>query len=437
MSTREPSRTGRRFAVVGGGISGIAAAHRLHGAGHEVELVEAEHVLGGRMGFDSLGDRAIMMGGKNIGRRYTRLRAFVDESGGAEYEPFGINSSQVVDGTVRTLDDPGVLGLVRYLASVGRRSDIARMLYYGVQVKLAERNRYLGAPFFTRTAAARDHEPITRYFGSGLCAGVLRPMTLRLNAAEPGEIYLGTFGVHLGMVMDRYDQLVHGFQPIVEVLARKITVRLATEVVRVVRQENRVTGLEFSHGPGATTLRDYDGVVLATPAAAAARILADDLPAASALLREVAYFPSTVAVVEYDREIFGTRIRSLAFDSGPCSAAGVYGIADRHLVRYTFSGAAARPVPSDATLAEWIDTAEKQVHHLLGTPPAQRLRIRTRSWPAAHCAYVPDHGRFLQRLGTHIRAVPGLELAGDYHRGAQLEACFRAGTEAAERLVAG
>ncbi|MFD6106164.1 FAD-dependent oxidoreductase, partial [Nocardia salmonicida] len=76
----------KRYAVIGGGLSGIGAAFALHRAGHSVELIEQDAVLGGRCGFDTLGGRPIMMGGKNIGRHYQQLRGFIAASGERTYE---------------------------------------------------------------------------------------------------------------------------------------------------------------------------------------------------------------------------------------------------------------------------------------------------------------------------------------------------------------
>ncbi|RDI46440.1 FAD-dependent oxidoreductase [Nocardia mexicana] len=433
--TREPVGPVKRFAVVGGGMSGLAAAFHLEWAGHQVEVIESDAALGGRCGVGVLGDRPIMLGGKNIGRRYRELREFLAANGASAYEPFGINSSQVIGGKLVTLDNPGIAGLVRHLVRSGSRTDAVKMLYFGARVRFDERNRYLGSTSFARTAAAEDRVPLAAHFTPEFAGHVLRPITLRLNAAEPEEVFLGTFGVGLGMVMDRYDQLVDGIQPILDRIASRVLVRLRTRVDRIVCRDGRVIGLEISENDGSTTRFEYDGVVLATPAHAARLVVDHELPALGKLLADVTYFPSTVAVVQYDRPLFTGTVRSIAFDSGPCSAAGVYGINDLDIVRYTFSGRAARPQPDERQLAAWIDSAESRVRELLGTGPVAKLRTVTRSWPEAHCAYVPDHGEFLAKVREQADSIVGLELAGDYLLGAQLEACYRSGVAAATRLA--
>ncbi|MEV4208249.1 FAD-dependent oxidoreductase [Nocardia salmonicida] len=426
----------KRYAVIGGGLSGIGAAFALHRAGHSVELIEQAAVLGGRCGFDTLGGRPIMLGGKNIGRHYQQLRGFIAASGERTYEPFGINSSQIVNGELVTLDNPGIAGFLRHLLRMGSPVDAARMLYYGARVRFDERNRYLGSDYFGKAGTASDDVALGAHFGAEFGRTVLRPLTVRLNAAEPDEVYLGAFGVSLGMVQDRYDQLVDGLQPVLDWFAGQVPVRLNTRVDRIVLREGRVIGLDTSENGGATTFSAYDGVVLAVPAYAAANLVEPVAPALSKVLGQVAYQPSTVAVVQYEQPFFGSTVRSIAFDSGPCSAAGVYGVNDLDIVRYTFSGRDARPTPDARQLANWIDEAEAKVRGHLGGPSIARVRTETRSWAAAHCAYLPDHAGFRAALREQTESVAGLQLAGDYLLGAQLEACYRSGVAAADALTA-
>ncbi|MEV0248882.1 FAD-dependent oxidoreductase [Nocardia sp. NPDC050712] len=426
--------TGRRYAVVGGGMSGLAAAYHLEQAGHQVDLFERDARLGGRCGPDLLGDRPIMVGGKNIGRRYHEVRAFLAAAGADRYEPFGINSSQVIDDKLVTLDNPGLLGKIAHLFRAGSVADAVKTINFGARILADERNRYLDSAFFARTAA--EDGPVSDYFGAEFTRNVLRPITVRLNAAEPEEAFLGAFGVSLGMVMDRYDQLVDGIQPALAWLEGRVGVRLGAEVTGLVVRDGQVRGLQVAENDRPPVEYEYDGVVLATTARVAAPLLAPHDPELGTLLAGVRYFPSTVAVVRYDQPLFNPTVRSVAFDSGPCSAAGVYGVNDLDIVRYTFSGRTARPAPDAPQLAAWIDAAEQRVRTLLHPGPAVRVESTTRTWEAAHCAYVPHHSRFLALVRTALTRTTGLRLAGDYLAGAQLEACFRSGREAAHQLSA-
>ena len=431
----EPAGDGRRVAVVGSGASGLSAAHELQQAGYAVELIEREDRLGGRFGIETLGDRPIVMGGKNIGRKYRQFRAFTEAMGDNPFEEFGINSSRVKDGEVLPVDSSRRGRSIRSLIKVGSPRDLFRLVRLARTIKRDEANRFLGGPAFTELARKHDHEPLSAHFGEDLTRYLLRPVTVRMNGAEPDEVYLGTFGTNLMMLMDTYDQLTHGIQPALDAFAERVTVRLGAKVEGLVVSDGRVTGLRIAENGEPAKEHRYDGVVLATPAYAAAEIVRGDDAALAGRLEEVRYFPSIVAVIEYDRPIFTSEVRALVMDDGPCSNAGAYGAEDRHIVRYTFSGREGRVDELDPEqLERWIADAEENLRRYLGAPRAERVRMVTRHWRAAYCAYLPFHGEFLTDVRSGIGRLPGLELAGDYMRGASIEACFRSGAEAAERL---
>jgi oxygen-dependent protoporphyrinogen oxidase len=151
----------------------------------------------------------------------------------------------------------------------------------------------------------------------------------------------------------------------------------------------------------------------------------------------VNYFPSTVLLIEYDRPVFTPEVRALALDGGPCTNAGSYGAEDRHIVRYTFSGRAARAEASQEQLDEWTDAAEERLRrHIPDGRGAQRVQSVSTHWPAAYSAYLPFHGDFLADVRRAVGETPGLVLAGDYLRGVSIDACFRSGTDAAVELAA-
>ncbi len=51
-----------------------------------MELLDAQDQLGGRSRGVPLGDRLVTLGGKNIGKNYTRFRGFVTDHGGGDWE---------------------------------------------------------------------------------------------------------------------------------------------------------------------------------------------------------------------------------------------------------------------------------------------------------------------------------------------------------------
>lgn len=424
-----------RLAVVGGGMAGIAAAYHLRAAGYPVDLIESDGVLGGRLGVDRLGERPIMMGGKNIGRSYTELRAFLAAMGAGDFEYFGVNTSRIVHGELITFDSTNNrLDLLRKITKLGSPRDLVRLSWLLAKVRRDEGNRYLGSKAFTRIGSAHDHRPLTAYFGPDLVNNMFRALTVRMNGAEPDEMYLGNLGVNLG-IAGTFDQLVGSIRPALDRLAEYVSVQLDSRVDSLLVGDGRVQGIEVSRNGEVPRPVAYAGVVLATPAYAAAEIAGSALPELSRQLARVRYFPAAVAVVEYDRPVFDTVVRAIAVDGGPCSNIGVYGVHDRNVVRYTFSGRDARPAPSAGQLSSWLDDAEGAVTELLGTGPLNRVNVRTRVWPAAYCAYLPFYGEFLTELAGHVAATPGIELAGDYLMGAPLEACFRSGRQAAQRLL--
>ncbi|MDQ3761959.1 MAG: FAD-dependent oxidoreductase [Actinomycetota bacterium] len=434
-----PAGKGRRIAVVGGGISGLSAAIRLESCGHDVELIERDDALGGRFGVAKLGDRPVMLGGKNIGRRYHAFRSFVAALGDYQWEPFGINQSTMKDGEVLTLDSSRrsrSLGNIRRMGSV---RDLARMVMMAARIRADESNRFLGSNYFTRLSRRHDHAPLSAHFGEALTSTLLRPMTVRMNGAEPDEVYLGTFGTNLALLMDSYDQLKAGIQPALDAIAQRVTVRMNTQVESIVVRDGEVVGLRVAANGKPSAEVSYDGVVVATPAYVTAEILRAEHPTLSKRLAEVRYFPTTVVLVEYDRPVFTPEVRALAMnDGGPCSNAGSYGRQDRHIVRYTFSGRNGRSYsdPSSDRLDEWVGSTEERLIRYLGAGRAQRVRTVSRSWRAGYCAYIPFHGEFLAEVSGAVAKLPGLELAGDYLWGVSLEACTRSGNAAAERLSA-
>jgi oxygen-dependent protoporphyrinogen oxidase len=429
-----------RVAVVGGGIAGIAAAERLSALGHRAEIFEAEPRLGGRISAAPLGEREICLGGKNVGLRYRRFRELVGRRLDVPYEKFGPDTGQLVRGRVRNFSFRSPRMRARLGARLTARAQVRgglRFLRLARAVKEDPDNAHLGSRFFAELAQRTGDPTLPRYFGSAICRDAVRHATVRMNAAEPEECHIGNFGTNLGLVVDRFEQLggsaLIDWIGAVEAASR---VHVVTPIESLALADGRIKGVIEADG----SRREFDAVVLAVPAHQAARVVGESDPELSRLLCGVRYLPVGVVVAEYDHPAFPPTFAALSAPPGMAlSNAGSYGLGERQVVRYTFSGAAARTVAEphcfdpEARLAE----AEGFLGRHAPVAGARRLRFAARAFRPGLCAYRRDHAVFLREVGERLDVLGGLALAGDYMRGASLEACVRSGQEAADRVLAG
>jgi len=421
--------------VVGGGASGMAAAHFLKSQGAEAVVLEQSGALGGRIAPDRLGDRPVDLGGKNIGRKYRLFREFTASLGVSDWQHFGLNTSRVENGELRTLDAQRRL---RGFLSIAEGSSAADFLRFGTlaaRVRWDPSARFLGADAFAAIARKYDDRPASAYFTKAFLDNVVRPLVVRTNGAEPDEVFLGNFGSNVGMLLDTYEQLPRGMGELVERFAERYTVRLGARVDRLVVRGGRVHAVRWTDGAGASHEEECDGVVVAAPAPSAAGLLRDAAPDAAAALSDVRYFPVGVVVAEYERDVFDPAARAIVFPPGtPLSNAGAYGVDALNVIRYTFSGRAARDLAGRSG-DELVLAAEAELGKYRPVREARRVRSTSRWFSPGLCAFAPRYGALLDRVERGIAPLENAAVAGDYVRGASIEACFESARGAVDRLL--
>jgi oxygen-dependent protoporphyrinogen oxidase len=428
-----------RWIIVGGGASGLAAAFFLKRRGIESTIVERDSALGGRMGTVQLGDRSLDCGGKNIGRKYKLFRQFAASLGSYPFEYFGLNSSQAINGTVKTFEARArwrtLIDLTRGVAV----KDVLRFGHLLWRVKAHEAAGYLGSPLSRALAARFDDRPASRYFSPEFCRRIIRPMSVRMNGAEPDEIYVGNLGSNLRMILDTYEQFAHGLAPLLRDVGQRYDIRLNTAVESLLVHGGRVSGVRVRALHGQATDVQGAGVILATPAPVSATLTESVLPGLATQLRSVSYYPVTLIVAEYHRPVFTSSVRAFVFGEDQIvSNAGAYGINDLNLVRYTFSGRTARQSMADDMDAEdLLKAGEDALGRYVTLDASWRRRFVARRFSPGLCAYAPHHARWLDRVSQELTAVTGLHLTGDYMQGASIEACFRAADACVHRLAQG
>jgi oxygen-dependent protoporphyrinogen oxidase len=432
-----------RVAVIGGGISGIATAFYLLQRQIEVDLYESAEQIGGRVGSVELHGRWVDFGGKNIGKHYRRFRDFVRATENPEFEYFGFNTSQLINGRVIGISKEGArrINTLKIMGLCGIKS--VRKLYPHVKALLNDRQQgVLCSDYFRQISDRYDHLTLADYLSSGCVRHVIRPVTIRMNGAEPDECYPGNFGSNLALALDSYEQLKNGMHGLID------SFRSMNRGQRFrILEGHRVTSISndpaspstivtFIH-QGKQGTAHYDRVISALPAHRLASILDEQLPSASAQLRQIRYFPVAIAIVKYRDEVFSKNRRAMVFDaSQPLSNAGAYGVNDLNLVRFTFSGRTSRSTISEKSAAEDVVTLGEQVSSpYFNIENNSREAFTYKYLREGLCAYAPRHHLLLEKIDRELAQISGLETAGDYRRGASIEACFRAAEESVNKVI--
>jgi oxygen-dependent protoporphyrinogen oxidase len=257
-----------------------------------------------------------------------------------------------------------------------------------------------------------------------------------MNGAEPDEIYMGTLTSNVRMLLDTYEQFTHGLAPVLDAFQAHYDVRLNTAVTSLIVNRGRITGVQITNADGTTSELHGAGVILATPARAAADLTASIAPGLAAQLRAVTYYPVTLVLAEYDRPIFSPTVRAFVFDGRQAlSNAGAYGINDLNLVRYTFSGRASRAIAASTDADELLGLAEATLSRHVAIDRRWRRAFVAKRFSPGLCAYTPYHGAFVDGVNREAQRLAGLHVTGDYIQGASIEACFRSASACVQHIV--
>jgi len=428
-------------AVIGGGISGIAATHYCNRKGLNVDMYEARDAIGGRIGSERLGDRYVDFGGKNIGRKYRRFRAFVKHCGDSGFEDFGFNTSQIVDGRlIRIAKDRPLLFTLMNVAYLSGVRGFMRLFPLFRAVSANYGDGVLNSEFFNRISERHDEASLQAFFGERCSKYVIRPLTVRMNGAEPEECHVGNFGSNLALALDSYEQLQDGMSGLLNAFlsaGKQNRIISGSRVERVSLSEDGTSvAIDVSNG-GRCRRQVYDRVLVTLPAVQAAPLFRTSMPELASLLGGISYYPVAVAVVRYGEKVFRHDHRAMVFDrTSPLSNAGAYGRNDLDLVRYTLSGAGARKAISPETAPEEaVAIAERITAPYFNLDGNRREAYVYKYLDPGLCAYSPYHHRKLEKISSLLERYPVIGMTGDYWRGASIEACFRAAEEAVDKLV--
>jgi oxygen-dependent protoporphyrinogen oxidase len=468
-----------RVAVVGGGVSGLAAAHRLRtllGPAAEVVVLEQRDRLGGVLRTVDLAGVPYDVGAEAFLWRRPEARALLDELGLADevVHPAGAAPSVRAGGDTVPLPPGTLLGV----PTSGARLD-GVLSPAGTAVARAERDRPLAwAPGgdvalggllrerFGDELADRLADPLL----GGVYAGRVDVLGLRatlpavaaaLDAGAPSltaaadratgvpasRAASGVRGPGSAPSADPvFGALRGGYATLVDALAAAVDdVRLSTTVRALHRLHD---GWRLVLRPGQDAL-DVDAVVLAVPAPAVARLLADVVPAAARAAGEIELASSVVVALAY-RDADAQR---LPVTSGVLVAAGeplsikaathssrkwahLAAAATDGLVRLRTSlGRFGEEATLQVDDAELVARSRADLAVLAGITAAP-VAVHVQRWGGGLPQYAVGHLDRVRVIDDVVAAVPGLAVAGAALHGVGVPACVGTARLAAERVAA-
>jgi oxygen-dependent protoporphyrinogen oxidase len=448
--------------VIGGGISGLAAALRLHGrAVSSTVLCEADARLGGKILTERL-DGFIIEGGPDSFLSSKPRGIGLARELGLEEHLQGVRADTrrtyiMRDGKLAVLPE-GMSGLVPARLGPLFRSPLLSpwgKARAALERHLPPRRTHEDESFgsFMRRRLGREAyerliEPLMSgiYGGNGddLSLGATFPQLREMERAH-GSLLKGLRATSVpgkAPVISPFVAPRDGMTELVSAIERRleeVEVRLATAVGRLER-----TGPQYLVQTHDDTLV-ADAVILATPAYVSADIVESCDEDLAALLRRIPYAPSVVVSLAY-------RERDL---SGPLDGHG-YIIPRREGRRvlactWTSNKFAHRAPdgwvlmrafvsrPDQVSLLDREDTvlieivrAELQATAGIVAEPAL---ARVTRWPAAMPQYTIGHLERLTAMDRRLAALPGLFLAGAAYRGVGIPDCIQSGEAAAGRAA--
>lgn len=470
-----------RVAVIGGGISGLAAAHRLielAGASDrsvDVTLYESSRQAGGVFGTETVDGYRLELGADS----------FITD------KPWGVDLCRRLG-----LEDQLVPPDPRYRRSLilhrGRPVPTPEAFQLMAPGKLRPilttpllsplgKLRLLCEPFIPRRQGTDDETLaafVRRRLGHEALERIVQPLVGGIYTGDPSQLsLLATFprfrdmeqqwgSLWRGMRASRqrvktdssneasgaryglFVSLRRGMGELQRVLRERVTasasLKTGTRAERIViappDQPRRFRVIIAGDHSSSDDL--YDSVIIATPSYIAADLLADDRPDLSGPLRKIDYASSAIVLtghrladIEHPLDAYGLvipeverrRILAVSFLSRKFPDAAPEG---RAILR-TFVGGAMHPEMTSLSDEELLKVVRDELREILGVrgePEMARVMRYERAMPQYHVGHLD----LISEIESLTRLTSGLFLCGNAYRGVGLPDCIHQAESAAE-----
>jgi len=447
----------RRIAIIGGGITGLTAAWRLHTRGHHVRLFEADARFGGAVRSERIDDWLVEAGPNSLHLNSPAIAAVLGElslkSKILAANPAAKNRYIVRGNRLRAvpLSSPDLL--TSQLFSTPAKLRILAELFARPRKRTDD---------LSLAAFVREH------FGQEFVDYLLDPFVSGIHAGDPKKLSACHAFPQLGELECTYGSLLRGhvtfarkrrargepapqlisFAEGLQTLTNALALALPSHTV-----ERRVKIDPLFAGPpweitwqrdGAAQTEVADAVILTLPAAALAALrVANQQPLAA--LAEIEHPPVASLFLGFRREDITHPLDGFGLLAPACERRVLLGaifsstlFPERapagHVAITVMAGGARQPelarLAPDALLA----TVMPDLCELLGVR-GQPVFTHHTFWPRAIPQYNLGYGRFLAAMTATEKKYPGLFIGGHVRDGVALGSCISSGLRLAERAT--
>ncbi|MFI9819349.1 protoporphyrinogen oxidase [Streptomyces sp. NPDC052013] len=463
-----PPGAGQRVVVIGAGIAGLAAAHRLSGRGARVTVLEAAERVGGKLLPGEIAGARVDLGAESVLARRPEAVTLAREVGLADrlQPPATATASLWTRGALRPMPKGhvmGVPGTAAALAGVLSEEGLARI---GRDAELP------------RTEVGDDVA-----VGEYVAARVGREVVDRLVEPLLGGVYAGdAYRISMRSAVPQLFEAARSHTSLTEAV-RDIQAKAAAaqqtgpvfmgieggvgSLPLAVAESVRARGGEILTGTPVTELRRVappgprapaawrviaggrelhaDAVVVAVPAAAAARLLRAEAPGAAAELAAVEYASMALITLAYRRAeaglpegsgflvppVDGRTIKAATFASGKWGW-----IAEQNpglVVLRTSVGRHGETEILGRDDAELVEVSRHDLRAATGLDAAP-VAARVTRWQDGLPQYPVGHHARVARVRDHVAKLPGLALCGAAYDGVGIPACIASAYAAVDQI---